>query len=506
MLDQLEEDEEYDYIINGDLNARIGDWGLSVGESEIGGEDDDEEEITRTSQDGIVNDNGHKLVQICTAFNTTSLSGIKYKRFDDNFTFIGRRGCSTIDHFICSVGLLDNVVEYRTMNRVESQHMPIEMTLVSSNQRATEERREEETREISKTRWREAKKEESANILNKPRTIRALEEATEALDISVDEGVENFDKVMKEVNKPMNSTLKIGGQNEPKKKWFDKECETKKKQARQALVNLNKINAKKKKEEYKLAKDSYLDKRISYQKLVREKRKQYKREMQEKLVNARHDAKTFWGEIRKISFKKSKLVNISIEQWEDHFKQVFNPQGAVEEEGEEEGQRGVDLEEGREREEEEVQGLGNRGNRDIEEEEGEIELDEEITREEIISGIDKLKKGKAGGIDDISAELIQLSKGRILEFLFKLFNKMFLISYFPIKWAVAIVVPLHKKGDINEPDNYRGISLLSITSKIFTGILNKRLYRWSEENEKINIEPAGFRKKPFYYRPYFYIA
>ena len=43
-------------------------------------------------------------------------------------------------------------------------------------------------------------------------------------------------------------------------------------------------------------------------------------------------------------------------------------------------------------------------------------------------------------------------------------------------------------------DNYRGISLLSLSSKIFTSIINNRLYTWLELNDKICPEQAGFRR------------
>ena len=41
------------------------------------------------------------------------------------------------------------------------------------------------------------------------------------------------------------------------------------------------------------------------------------------------------------------------------------------------------------------------------------------------------------------------------------FNKIFDISYFLTQWTEGLIVPLHKKGDINDPGNYRGITLLS---------------------------------------------
>ena len=43
-------------------------------------------------------------------------------------------------------------------------------------------------------------------------------------------------------------------------------------------------------------------------------------------------------------------------------------------------------------------------------------------------------------------------------------------------------------------DNYRGVSLLSIVSKCYTFILNRRLYNWVEDGEKITETQAGFRK------------
>ena len=58
-----------------------------------------------------------------------------------------------------------------------------------------------------------------------------------------------------------------------------------------------------------------------------------------------------------------------------------------------------------------------------------------------------------------------------------------------------MINPLFKKGDDKKPDNYRGISLLSIVSQVFTSILNKRLTTWAEETEeKMCKEQAGFRE------------
>ena len=39
----------------------------------------------------------------------------------------------------------------------------------------------------------------------------------------------------------------------------------------------------------------------------------------------------------------------------------------------------------------------------------------------------------------------------------KIFQCPLLKSQFPSEWTKAIMIPLHKKGDVNNPDNYRGI-------------------------------------------------
>ena len=43
------------------------------------------------------------------------------------------------------------------------------------------------------------------------------------------------------------------------------------------------------------------------------------------------------------------------------------------------------------------------------------------------------------------------------------------------EWGTAVVIPIHKKGDRNNPDNYKGISLLNTGYKIYSKMIAKRL-------------------------------
>ena len=49
------------------------------------------------------------------------------------------------------------------------------------------------------------------------------------------------------------------------------------------------------------------------------------------------------------------------------------------------------------------------------------------------------------------------------------------MGHFPENLCEGFIVPIFKKGDINEVPNYRGITLLSTLGKLFIRIMNNRL-------------------------------
>ena len=66
-------------------------------------------------------------------------------------------------------------------------------------------------------------------------------------------------------------------------------------------------------------------------------------------------------------------------------------------------------------------------------------------------------------------------------------------SFFPEQWFRTLISPIHKSQDKSKPENYRGISLQPVISKIFTSILSQRLKLWCERNNVIGEEQEGFR-------------
>ena len=91
-------------------------------------------------------------------------------------------------------------------------------------------------------------------------------------------------------------------------------------------------------------------------------------------------------------------------------------------------------------------------------------------------------------------EFYKYSDAYVENVLTKYFNKLFESGMFPLAWSESLIRPLHKKDDKNSPDNYRGISLLNVSGKLYSYVLNKRLTDWVEEHGLVNEAQAGFRR------------
>ena len=54
-------------------------------------------------------------------------------------------------------------------------------------------------------------------------------------------------------------------------------------------------------------------------------------------------------------------------------------------------------------------------------------------------------------------------------------NKVIDFKMVPKSWTYSKIVPIPKKGDLTDPTNYRGITLMNSLPKIFMNLLYERI-------------------------------
>ena len=108
------------------------------------------------------------------------------------------------------------------------------------------------------------------------------------------------------------------------------------------------------------------------------------------------------------------------------------------------------------------------------------ELRETISWEEVHCAIRGLPSGKAAGPDGICGDLLKIAGVGFEDTLARIFNEIWSTLTWPKAWCLANMYPLHKAGDILNPDNSRLLAVESAMPKVFERVLDSRIRAWSE--------------------------
>ena len=119
-----------------------------------------------------------------------------------------------------------------------------------------------------------------------------------------------------------------------------------------------------------------------------------------------------------------------------------------------------------------------------------------MTHERVVECLKEIKVKNSEGYDRIPMRILNEGAEVLGYPLSVLFNKIYEQNVIPEQWKVAKVLPLHKKGDREEVNNYRPISNLCSTSKIFEKLILRRLEEIGKENniDLTGKEQHGFKK------------
>ena len=121
-------------------------------------------------------------------------------------------------------------------------------------------------------------------------------------------------------------------------------------------------------------------------------------------------------------------------------------------------------------------------------------LFEPITGSEILKLIYCLDNSNSSGCDSVSNIALKKIALNLVDVLTHLFNLSVFEGTFPDKLKCAYVLPLFKKGNKKDKNNYRPISLLSSISKIFERAIKVRMLSYLKNMQFFNDAQFGFRE------------
>ena len=452
-------------ILCGDLNSRTANISQELNES-----NGDSTLFTsspvptdRMSEDKALNTYGKLLLNMCSTLNLCILNGMCYGDRQGRYTYFSESGNSVNDYFILSndlYGRMCESCELSVLERIESSHLPLRLYVDFPRKNSSSSQQDNKTLTSEKIIWNDCFAETYEKSFYSIDTQSRIKVAMNMIDIDVDSALEEFNACLKDASVDMKKRV-IGVKKFDGNKWFDNECRTIRKEVR----NLLKISRRTLDDDDR---DHFCRARREYKKLLKRKKKDYNYGVLTDLLNAIDSQRDFWNKMHKISSnRKQPINNISTEKWFSHFKALLDKD--------------------------------TQSNDEITDQycgEEDHYLNRPISKEEVQMALRKLKNGKAAGPDGIIGELIKhaCKCNLVLDFLVKLFNFLFDRGIFPENWSYSVVLPLYKKGDANDPNNYRGISLCNACSKLYSAIINNRLQTWVKDNNITGEYQAGFKK------------
>ena len=113
----------------------------------------------------------------------------------------------------------------------------------------------------------------------------------------------------------------------------------------------------------------------------------------------------------------------------------------------------------------------------------------DITVDEFINARKYMSQNKALGLDETCVQLMKIPA--LVPIFVKIMNFTLHNGYPPDQWLTSLLIPIHKKGEISDCNNYRGIALMSIAAKLFNRILLMRIRSVLDDHLRTNQN--GFR-------------
>ena len=247
--------------------------------------------------------------------------------------------------------------------------------------------------------------------------------------------------------------------NKCNKKWFDKDCF----QLRSEMNRLTSCLGKNPFNPY--IRKAFIQCRKQYRKLLKLKEKEYYMKLNVGLKNLEHNnPKQFWSIIKSLQEDNNIVYRNPIDNktWQDYFNKLYQ-----------ENSKDTDA------------------STDTSTNSSTCYNHEDVAIDVIINNkITKQKKQE----DNILNEVLKTGGFCLVDPVVKLMNLIFESEKYPLKWTRNLLITLHKGGLPDKPDNYKGISISSCLSKLFSTVLYFRILKVNESFSLLSNNQIGFLK------------
>ena len=251
----------------------------------------------------------------------------------------------------------------------------------------------------------------------------------------------------------------------PKNPWFDAQCINSKRELNRLAASYGKNSNNDE------LRSEYYQKRRDYKKLIKSKKSKFFYELSQDIAEDNNISWSRFKKLKSMRMKANQLDAFDMHNFCSFFKKLYKEPSLS-------AERIEDLR------------LNNKFD-DVERLHGII--DEDISPEEIDSAINQLKTGKAVAEDCIANEFLKSTRPVSRATILHLFNECLRVGAYP--WNTSLVTPLHKKGNLHDPNNYRAIAVASNIGKLFSSILLERLASFRNSNGPDTNNQLGFCKQ-----------
>lgn len=458
-----------DIYLLGDLNSRTGEEPDFISDLQLDryvcmpeNEDQSENLLVRENHDKHVNPFGVKLLTLCKQNNMCITNG-RISPGHCTFHSVKRNKPiqSTVDYLITKCDNFKYISNMCVMDLTEySDHCPIIFSLKCNATQIDSKC----NYSYDKIVWDITEKDKFFNLLlSKTDLFDDIIRKLESSDIDVNQGVDAFSKLVHDLSfQSCGKTFSsVPITKEKKSPWFNEKC----RDAKASFFRAKRVFKNHNSEENKL---SFLKFRNEFAKAKRHAKNNFYNQEKTKLADvSKKSPRKFWKYIKKFKKRDKTHNNVSLSDFKNYFSTFSNSPNIQ---------------------------LNSDSERFSRDETVIIDvLDSPLTVNEIIKTISTLNRHKSCDYENNVADFFIDAKDFISPYLCIIFNKIFESGIYPEAWCKGIIVPIYKKGDVHDPSNYRGITLVNVIAKIFSLTLRNRINKWCEEENIFCDEQFGFR-------------